>query len=80
MIERLKTIETRYEEISSAIGDPAVLADQDRYRRLLIELSELQPIVDSIRQHAQWSRELEDNRALLTEPRTGNSVNSHAKR
>ena len=67
MIERLRTIETRYEEISSAIGDPAVLADQDRYRRLLIELSELQPIVDSIRLHAKLTRELEDNRSLLTQ-------------
>ena len=67
MIERLKSIETRYEEISSAIGDPVVLADQDRYRRLLIELSELQPVVDSIRLHARLTRDLEENRVLLTE-------------
>ncbi|MBP7402030.1 MAG: peptide chain release factor 1 [Clostridia bacterium] len=67
MIERLRIIENRYEEIAGAISDPAVIADQDRYRRLLIEMSDLQPVVDGIREHARLTRELEDSRALFSD-------------
>ncbi|HEY5466411.1 MAG TPA: PCRF domain-containing protein, partial [Clostridia bacterium] len=65
MLEKLSIIENRYEEIASAISDPSVMADQDRYRRLLIEMSELQPIVDAIREFARLNRELEDSREVF---------------
>ncbi len=67
MLERLRVVETRYEEIASAISDPAVMADQDRYRKLLIEMSELQPVVDAIREHARMAQELEDSRELFAQ-------------
>ena len=65
MLEKLSIIENRYEEIASAISDPSVMADQDRYRRLLIEMSELQPIVDAIREFARLNHELEDSREVF---------------
>ncbi len=67
MFERLAKIETRFEEIHAQIADPAVIENQDRYRRLMIELSELTPIVDAIRLRARLLGELAENRALLAE-------------
>ena len=65
MLDRLRTVENRYEEIASTISDPAVMADQERYRKLLIEMSELQPVVDAIREHARMTRELEESREMF---------------
>jgi peptide chain release factor 1 len=67
MLEKLRLVENRYEEIASTISDPAVMADQDRYRRLLIEMSELQPIVDATREFARMKQDLEDSRELFTQ-------------
>ena len=65
MLDRLRIVENRYEEIASTISDPAVMADQDRYRKLLIEMSELQPVVDAIREHARMTRELQESQEMF---------------
>ncbi len=67
MFERLSKIETRYEEIQAQIADPSVIENQDQYRRLLIELSELTPVVDTIRLRARLAGELAENRVWLVE-------------
>ncbi|MBN1891442.1 MAG: peptide chain release factor 1 [Clostridiales bacterium] len=55
----------RYEELLSALSDPTVLSDQGRYRKLSIELSELEPIVTSYRELEEKQSEFEGAKALL---------------
>ena len=45
MFDRLEVIENRYEEISIKLSDPSVIANQDEYKKLMKEYSELEEIV-----------------------------------
>ena len=45
MLDRLEQVRARYEEITSLLSDPAVLANQDRYRALSKEHSDLTPLI-----------------------------------
>ncbi|MGH2568661.1 MAG: peptide chain release factor 1 [Bacteroidota bacterium] len=45
MLEKLEKISERYDEVNRLLSDPAVIADQKRFRELGKELSTLEPIV-----------------------------------
>ena len=46
MLEKLKSLEERFETVSELISDSEVIADRDRWRDLCREHSELTPIID----------------------------------
>ena len=45
MLERLEKVRERYDELTSLLGDPAVLSNQERTRRLSKEHSDLAPLI-----------------------------------
>lgn len=45
LLDRLEGLDARYEEVSTLITDPAVIADRQRYARLTKEFSELEKIL-----------------------------------
>ena len=45
ILERLADVEKRFEELSLAMGDPQLVADQDRYRQTTRAFAELEKIV-----------------------------------
>ncbi len=47
ILEKLDGLEARFEEISTLITDPSVIADQDRYVKLTREYKELDGIMDA---------------------------------
>ena len=49
MLEKLKTIDDRFEAITSQLEDPATYADPDLLRRLTREQKELEPVVETYR-------------------------------
>jgi len=57
----------RYEELLAALSDPTVLSDQTKYRKLSIELSELEPIVSCYRELTDKRTGFEDARALFND-------------
>ncbi|MDD4094707.1 MAG: peptide chain release factor 1 [Oscillospiraceae bacterium] len=57
----------RYEELLASLSDPTVLSDQARYRKLSIELSELEPIVSCYRELQDKRSAFEDARTLFNE-------------
>ena len=63
-LDRLHTIEDRYEEVSVSISDPAIMSDQERYRTLLKEHAALQPLVDAISAYRRMQAEWEESREL----------------
>lgn len=65
MLEQLAVIENRYEELNLLLSDPAVLADQERYRRLVAEHAELTALVELIRSLKTVRISLEEHRQLL---------------
>ncbi|MEW6510909.1 MAG: peptide chain release factor 1 [Bacteroidota bacterium] len=45
MLDRLDKVKERYDELTSLLSDPAVLANQDRFRQLSKEHSDLTPLM-----------------------------------
>ena len=56
MTERLKSLETKYEEISDKLARPEVVADMELYKKLMKEYKELAPIVEKYREYDKFSK------------------------
>jgi len=67
VIEKLKDVELRLEELTQHLSNPNVIADRDSYRRLSKERSELEPIVASYQKFQKISAELEGAKEILEE-------------
>ena len=65
LLERLDGIEGRFEEISTLITDPAVIADLKRYVRLSKEYKDLERLVGATRRYKQYLDEIEESKELL---------------
>lgn len=71
MIEKLATLETRYENLNGMLCDPNVLADQAELRRLAKERAELEEVVAAFREYRKTLQELEEARSLLKVEKDG---------
>lgn len=67
MHEKLAEVETRFEELSSLIVDPAVIANRDVYRSYTKEHSDLEPLVATFREWRKVSKEFDESKTLLEE-------------
>jgi len=65
MLNKLKKIEARYEEINLSLQDSTVVTDQLRYRDLMREYKMLTPIVETYRLYRKALADGEEARALL---------------
>jgi peptide chain release factor 1 len=65
MLERLNFVEGQYEELTMRISDPAVIANQTEWQRLIKEHSELQDVVNLYRQYKKYEEELKENQQML---------------
>jgi peptide chain release factor 1 len=65
MFERMKAVESRYEELNQLLSEPTVLSNQDRYRRLSQEHAELVPLVDDYRELLAIERAIGEHRELF---------------
>ncbi|MBB3227466.1 peptide chain release factor 1 [Luteibacter sp. Sphag1AF] len=65
---KLEALAERHEEIGLLLGQPDVLADNNRFRELSREYAQLEPVALSLREHDQAERELTDSRAMLDDP------------
>jgi peptide chain release factor 1 len=65
--DRLNEAETRYNDITARMSDPAVINDGEQYRKIAKAESELTELVSKYRQWKKAQRELQDARAMLTE-------------
>ena len=51
MLDRLEDLLIRYEEIMGELNEPAVANDQERFRMLMKEQSDLSPIVEKYKEY-----------------------------
>ncbi len=65
MFDKLEAADNRYEEVSLRLSDPQVIADQDEYRRLMKEYSELEEIVAKYREYKNVKSDAAEARELL---------------
>lgn len=67
MFTKLAFIEDRYDEVSQKISDPAVIADQETWRKLMKESSDLEPIVEKYRAYKAANEAIEEAKEMLAE-------------
>jgi len=63
--EKLDHLSQRLEEIHAMLADPAVAADQNQFRQLSVEMSELSPVVERYHQLQQSTTDLDAARQML---------------
>jgi peptide chain release factor 1 len=62
VLDKLKSLSARYDELTRLVSDPSVQADPPTYRTHSKALAELQPIVDRYHEYAQAERQLAEAR------------------
>lgn len=65
LLDRLDGIDARFEEISTLITDPDVIADMKRYVKLTKEYKDLERLVQLTRRYKQMITDIADARQLL---------------
>ncbi len=67
MLNKLVSVEERFDKVSEMLYDPAVIADINNYSALLKEHKNLQPIVEKYREYKKADETLRESKALLDE-------------
>ena len=67
MFDRLEDTVNRYEDINAELANPDVVNDQDRFRKLMKEQSNLTPIVNAYTEYKTNKQNVEDSLAILDE-------------
>ena len=67
MFSKLAFIEERYEELSKQISDPEIIADQNKWRKLCKENSDITPIVEKYREYKKATDAIKDAKEMLSE-------------
>ncbi|MCI8691775.1 MAG: peptide chain release factor 1 [Lachnospiraceae bacterium] len=65
MFDRLEDLLIRFEEIMSELHEPTVTSNQERFRKLMKEQSDLTPIVDAYTEYKKCRQETEESLELL---------------
>ena len=69
MFDRLDDMLVRFEELLQELNDPHVVEDQNRFRKLMKEQTELAPVVEAYREYKAAKQDAEDSLSMLEEER-----------
>lgn len=67
LLERLDGIEARFEEVSTLITDPAVIADMKRYVRLSKEYKDLEKLTSLTRRYRALTQNIDEAKQILSD-------------
>lgn len=67
MFDKLDALLIRFEEILGELNEPTVTENQNRFRGLMKEQSDLTPIVEAYREYKKCNETIEDSVAMLDE-------------
>ena len=67
MFDKLEALLIRMEEIMGELNEPTVTANQERFRALMKEQSDLAPIVEAYKEYRKCNQDIEDGIAMLEE-------------
>lgn len=65
MLQKLQSLEHKYEELNNLLSDPKVLSTQNEFQKYSREHSELQPIVEKIREYKKLIIDIASTEELL---------------
>ncbi len=67
MFDKLEDLLIRFEEIMGELNEPTVTNNQERFRKLMKEQSDLTPIVDAYKEYKGCKQDIEDSLLMLDE-------------
>ncbi|MDQ2087671.1 peptide chain release factor 1 [Herbivorax sp. ANBcel31] len=67
MFDKLQAAENRYEEVNHKLSDPDVIGDQNEYKKLMKEHSDLEEIVAKYGEYKKLNKDIEEAKELLKE-------------
>ena len=65
MFDKLEDLLRKFEEIMSELSEPTVADNQERFRSLMKEQSDLTPIVNTYKEYKKCNQDIEDSLAML---------------
>ena len=65
MFDRLAELETKFAALTEAINDPATISDQNQWRALMKEQSDLAPIIESYQEYKATVADIADAKEML---------------
>ena len=68
MFQRLEDVEKRYEELNTLISDPNVISNQNEWKKLMKEHSDIEDIVLKYREYKKVEKDFEDAKELMNDP------------
>ncbi|MGN0326083.1 MAG: peptide chain release factor 1 [Lachnospiraceae bacterium] len=67
MFDKLEDLLRRFEEILNELSEPDVTSNQQRFKALMKEQSDLTPIVEAYKEYKKCNQDIEDSIAMLEE-------------
>ena len=67
MFENLEEIEIKYEDLTKKISDPEVISNQEEWRKMMKEHSDIEPIVLKYREYKSVKKNFEDSKEMLND-------------
>jgi len=65
MFDRLEELESKYIDLSDRINDPDVIANQNEWRKLMKEYSDITPIIEKFREYKRLTKAINESLELL---------------
>lgn len=65
LLNKLDTLQDRFEELTALLGDAEVISDQTRFRAFSREYAEIEPVIEAFRDLRRVQADLEGAQALL---------------
>jgi peptide chain release factor 1 len=67
LIDKLRTVEARYDELTQQLADPEVVSDSKRYQKTAKAHAELGELVEKFREYKDLERGIADTKAMVRE-------------
>ncbi len=67
MFDKLEDLLIRFEEVMGELNEPTVTSNQERFRKLMKEQSDLTPIVEAYKEYKKCKQDIEDSLMMLEE-------------
>jgi len=65
MFSKLEDVLKKYEEIGIEVNDPGVIGNQDKWRKLMKEYSDMTPLVEKYKEYKNTEKEIADAEEML---------------
>jgi peptide chain release factor 1 len=68
ILERLRGLEARFEQLGAQMADPAIASDPERYRQVAKSYSDLERVVHKYREFLRVDEQVRESQALVDDP------------